>query len=68
MFSPHMVHEHMVEHGAHRGAEAGQVVDHADPHAVHLQPGDTERQQHQEEEKGDACGGQQIRSERKERI
>lgn len=54
MFASHMVHEHMVDHRAYGGAEAGQVVDHTDPEAVHFHPGDTKRQQHQEKEKGDA--------------
>lgn len=62
MFSPHVVHEHMVDHWAHGGAEAGQVVDHTDPYAVHLHPGDTKRQQHQEKEKRDAWGDRKIRS------
>lgn len=54
MFSSYMVHENMVDHRANGGAEAGQVVDHTDPDTVHLHPGDTKRQQHQEEEKRDA--------------
>lgn len=53
MLSSHVVHEHMVHHRAHGGAEAGQVVDHTQPDAVHLHPGDAERQQHQEKEKRD---------------
>lgn len=54
MFPSHMVHEHMVDHRAHCGAEAGQVMDRTDPGAVHLHPGDTKGQEHQEEEKRDA--------------
>lgn len=58
MLSSHMVHEHMIDHGAYGGGEAGQVMDHTDPGAVHFFPGDTERQQHQEKEKRDAWGNQ----------
>lgn len=44
VFPSHMVHEHMVDHWPYGGAEAGQVVDHTDPHALHLHPGYAERQ------------------------
>lgn len=49
MFTSHVVHEHMVDHRAHSGTEAGQIVDHADPCVVHLHPGNAEGQQHQEQ-------------------
>lgn len=62
MFTSDMVHEHMVDHRAYCGAEAGQVVDDTDPDAVHLHPGDTKRQHHQEKEKRDAWGDREIRS------
>lgn len=54
MFSAHMVHEQVVEHRADGGTQAGQVVDDANPGAVHLLPWNTERQQHQEEEEGNS--------------
>lgn len=37
-------------------------MDHTDPDIVHLHPGNTKRQQHQEKEKRDACGDHEIRS------
>lgn len=43
MFPSHMVHEDVVDNWAHGGAEAGQVVDHTDPDALHLPPRDTKR-------------------------
>lgn len=46
----------MVEHRANGGAEAGQVVNHTYPSAVHLHPGDAKRQQHQEKEERNAWG------------
>lgn len=50
----HVVHEDVVEDGAHGRREAGQVVGNADPAALHLRPGNAERQQHQEKEERDA--------------
>lgn len=55
VLSPDVIHEDVIDHRAHGGAEAGQVVDHADPGALHLHPWDTERQQHQEKKERDAC-------------
>lgn len=54
MPSSSVVHKQVVEDRADGGTEAGQVVDYTDPSAVHLHPGDTVRQQHQEQEERDA--------------
>ena len=50
MFSAHVVHEDMVEDWTHSGGKASQVVYHTYPEALHLCPGNAERQQHQEKE------------------
>ncbi len=65
MLSPHMVHEDVVDHWTHCGGKAGQVVNHTDPDAVHLHPGDTKRQEHQEKEKRDAWGDGKLGVKRK---
>lgn len=54
VFASHVVHEQVVDHRSQGGAQTGQVVDHADPDAVHLHPGDAKRHQHQEKKQGDA--------------